>query len=126
MKTLQIVETAYRATFEEQDDTIVWLTHAMRGAGAELSMQLRANAVNYLVRAQSSEGLVIGYWRQANPPALAADLASLMAKGVPVYVVKEDMDERGIAEEATIPGAISVKQHEVASLIDRFDRVWHW
>ena len=37
MKTLQIIRTAYRATIEEQDDTVVWITRAMRGAGAELT-----------------------------------------------------------------------------------------
>lgn len=126
MKTLQIVHSAYRATLEEQDDTIVWLTHVLRGAGAELALLLRGNAVNYAVAAQQPVALAIGEWRQAHPPALAADLKGLHAKGVEIFAVKEDAHERGIAEGQLIDNVKLVPREGLARLVGGFERVWHW
>ena len=126
MKTLQIVDTAYRATLEEQDDTILWLTHVLRGAGAELALLLRGNAVNYAVAAQQPVELAIGDWRQSHPPALASDLKGLRDKGVEVFAVKEDLEERGITEAQLIDSVALVTRKRLAGLVGGFDRVWHW
>lgn len=126
MTTLQIVQTAYRATSEEQDDTIVWLTHAMRGAGAELAVLLKGNAVNYAVAAQQSPPLVFGAWRQTQPPRLATDLQSLQAKGVEVFAVREDLAERGITESMLIGSVGLVARERLGDFVARFPRVWNW
>ncbi len=126
MKALNIIETAYRATLEEQDDTIVWLTGAMRGAGADLDILLRRSAVNYAVTGQDASGLVFGEWRQTQPPRIADDLAGLIAKGVGVFVVSEDLEALGIARDSLVPGVRPVSRGEVAGLLRSHDQVWHW
>jgi hypothetical protein len=103
MRILTIVETAYRATLEEQDDTILWLTRALRNAGAELSVVLRGNAVNYAIR-QACPTLAIGKATITHPAQPNDDLVRLRAKGCPVYVVREDLAERGIDARAVYRG----------------------
>lgn len=126
MKALNIIETAYRATLEEQDDTVVWITHAMKGAGADLSVLLRGNAVSYGVKGQDASGLQFGGMRQTQPPRIADDVAGLIGKGVDVYVVDEDLQDRGIAPGALIGGLKSVTREQIPALLGRFDQVWHW
>ena len=126
MKTLSIIESAYRATLEEQDDTIVWLHGAMQSAGADLAVLLRGNAVNYLVTRQDAGGLSFGDWRQTQPPSVASDLAALAAKGVEVCYVAEDLADRGIERNELINGAQPVPRNAVADLVGRYGRVWYW
>lgn len=126
MKVLQIINTAYRATIEEQDDTVVWITHAMKGAGGDLDVLLRGNAVNYAVAAQNAEGLSFGEWRQTQPPQLARDVAGLVDKDVDVYLVDEDLRDRGLDDSRLIDGVRRIPRAELAGLVGNYDRVWHW
>ncbi len=125
-KTLQIIETAYRATLEEQDDPVVWITHAMKGAGADLDVLLRGNAVNYAVQSQDASGLAFGAKRQTQAPRIADDVKSLVDKGVGVFIVEEDVAERGLERTDLIAGLKPVSRVGVAKLFEKYVRVWHW
>ena len=126
MKVLNIVETAYRATLEEQDDPVVWILHAMKGAGADHSVVLSGNAVNYAVMAQGVPPLTFGDKVQKHAPRIAEQVAGLIAKGVDVMVVRECIDQRGIDEQELMGGLTMVKQAALPKVMGGFDQVWHW
>jgi sulfur relay (sulfurtransferase) DsrF/TusC family protein len=127
MKVLNIVDTAYRATLEEQDDTIVWITAAMRtNANAPVDLLLRGNAVNYAVKAQDANGLSFGDQHQTQPPQLAKDLEKLREKGAKIFLVREALRERGIEDGELIAGLEFVARDALARLFGEYDQVWHW
>lgn len=125
-KVLQVIESAYRATIEEQDDTVVWLTHAMKNVGADVAVLLRAHAVNYAIGGQDSSGLVFGGKPQTQPPRVYDDLGKLMKNGVSVFVVAEDVAERGIEVGDLLPGVTAVSRRKLPELYEGYDRIWSW
>lgn len=126
MKILNIIEAAYRGTIEEQDDTILWLTNIMQGAGGDFTVLVRGNAINHCIKAQDSSGLSFGSWHQMQPPRLADDTASLMTKGVEVCYVAEDAAERGLRPGDMVSGVKPIGRDAVAGLCNAHDQVWHW
>lgn len=126
MKVLQMVSCAYRATIEEQDDTILWLTQAMRNAGADIDVLLTGNAVNYALPAQDASGITFGAWRQTQPPRIEDDIARMLDKGVRVVALAEDLQERGLKREMIAPGIEVLARGDAAAMLADYDQVWRW
>ena len=125
-KQLHVVEVAYRATLEEQDDPVIWLCHAMRGAGAEIDVVLAGNAVAYAVRGQAVAPLAIGGRQQQRAPDLAGDLEGLMARQVACYYVEEDAAERGVDAGSLLDGLVPVSRAKLATLFAGYEQVHRW
>jgi intracellular sulfur oxidation DsrE/DsrF family protein len=125
-KVLSIVETAYRATIEEQDDTVLWLTHMLKTNGLDMTVLLRANAVNYLVAGQDGSGLHIGDIVLDHAPHLDGDVKGLVDHGVPVLFVQEDLSERGITDDRLIDGVKAIGRSDLPALLGEFEHIWRW
>jgi len=126
LKLLAVVETAYRATLEEQDDPVLWLTQVLRNNGADIHVLLRGNAVNYGVRGQDASGLRFGEVAQTNPPNIERDIGGLLAKGTSVFVVSDDVKARGIDSDEILGGLRAVTQADLPELFGGYDQIWHW
>jgi hypothetical protein len=126
VKTLNIISNAYRATLEEQDDTIVWLTHAMRYAGADVDILLRGPAVNYVVKGQEVAPLSIGGREQKHAPDVYGQVETLAGKGAKVYVLAEDVKGRGLRQSPRLDAAELVSIGDLPELFEGYEQIWHW
>jgi sulfur relay (sulfurtransferase) DsrF/TusC family protein len=126
-KSLNIVESAYRAVMEEQDDTILWLLAAMQAAGGAHTVVLRGNAVNYAIAGQGAPGLTVGEWKQTQAPKIDRDVADLIeTRKIPVYVVEEDLAERGISGSELVAGVTLLSRRALPALCGEYEIVSHW
>jgi hypothetical protein len=126
-KTLNIIESAYRAVMEEQDDTILWLLAAMQSAGAEHTVVLRGHAVNYAVAGQGAPGLTIGGWKQTQAPRMDNDVIDLIERRkIPVFVIDEDLAARGIERGELVPGIQLLSAKVLPQRMAEYELVSHW
>jgi hypothetical protein len=121
MRTLNILSSTDGAGLEERDDTVVWLTHALKSAGAQVDLLLRGTAANYVIGRPA-----FGSPKHAHAPDIFGQIAALIHKGVGVFVVSEELRRRGLSDAARLPGAKELAEISVAEFIGGYDRVWRW
>ena len=126
MKVLQVLDQAYRTVVEEQDDTILWLSQSMRGAGADICILLSGHAVSYAVLSKTQPALKIGQWKQMQPANIHQDISRLQKQDVPIFAVKEDLEARGLGDVSIHPGIELIDRSGLTNLYENVDQVWHW
>ena len=126
MRILNIVETAYRATLEEQDDTAVWISFMLIKNGANIDLLLRGNAVNYAVKGQDASMLQMGGKPLTHPPDLGRDLDLVHQQGARVLVVQDDLEHRGIEADELIDCVTPVAEADLGRLMGEYQALWAW
>lgn len=95
-------------------------------AGQQMTLVLREDAVNYAVRGQDGTGIKIAGTPIQPGFLIETDLKSVNQSNIPVYVVREDLRERGIKPEEVIEGVKLMRRKELGKLVEQFDSVWNW
>lgn len=126
MKILSIIETAFRATLEEQDDAALWCNGALQKASLTIDLLIRGNAVNYVVSGQNPKGVRIGASTVEKPRILDEDLLRIKSAGAAIQVVREDLEERGIPLDSVSREFELVSRSQVTDIVRQYDQVWHW
>jgi hypothetical protein len=99
----------------------------MQAAGGAHTVVLRGNAVNYAISGQGAPGLTVGEWKQTQAPRMDRDVADLIEnRKIPVYVIEEDLAERGIASDELVPGVKLVSRRSLPILFAEYEIVSHW
>ena len=111
-RILSIVESAYRDTPGRENDAL-WVAAALESSGAVVSILLRGNAVNYVVRTGDGAGA-------------AEKIETLTGKGVMVYAVREDARDRGLDPGRVVSGIEFISRTDIADLVEKHDRIWYW
>jgi sulfur relay (sulfurtransferase) DsrF/TusC family protein len=131
MRVLQILDQAFRTTVEEQDETILWLIQCMMKQAQSASencmdLLLTDHAVYYAYQTQRQPALRIGDWQQTQPADISRDIQNLKQAGVSVFIVYEDLWERGLDLAPVTEGIDVINRHELPQLFTRADQIWHW
>jgi hypothetical protein len=99
----------------------------MQAAGARHTVVLRGNAVNYAVAGQGAPGLTVGRWKQTQAPRMDRDVLDLIEnRKIPVYLVEEDLADRGIARSELVRGVELVSRQDLPKLVAEHEVVCHW
>jgi sulfur relay (sulfurtransferase) DsrF/TusC family protein len=69
----------------------------------------------------------VGEWKQTQAPKMDRDVLDLIEKRkIPVYVIAEDLADRGIEQSELVPGVEMLSRTALAGLFANYAVVNHW
>ncbi len=95
-------------------------------ASQHLTLLLRDDAVNYAVRGQDGSGIKVAGAVVQPGFMIETDLKAVQQTKIPVFVIREALEARGIEPDELIPGVQLLSNNEFGKFVDRFDTVWNW
>ncbi len=123
---LNIVSNSYRATLEEQDDTVIWLALTLKTNGAAADLILRGTSVNYGIANQSCKALNIASWKQKNPPDFVRDLRLVHERGMNIFYISEDAAQLGLERHELLEFLHPISLKDLPKIFAQYDYVWQW
>ena len=82
--------------------------------------------IDIFVKPQDCPRVRIGSVTINHPARPNEDLKRLQDKGVAVFAIREDLEERGINLSSCLSGVNLIRRNDIALLLDDYDQVWHW
>jgi sulfur relay (sulfurtransferase) DsrF/TusC family protein len=110
----------------EDSDIGLFASAFAPATGAQMTILLSEDAVNYGVRGQQGTGIKIAGAPVQPGFLIETDVQSVQDSKIPVYAIREDLEERGIREDELVKGITIMNRRELAKLVDQFDTVWNW
>jgi sulfur relay (sulfurtransferase) DsrF/TusC family protein len=95
-------------------------------AGAQMTILLAEDAVNYGVRGQEGTGIKIAGAPVQPGFLIETDVQSVQQANIPVYAVREDLEERGLTQGDLVPGLNLLSRRDYGKFVDQFDTIWNW
>jgi hypothetical protein len=125
-RVLSVIDSAYRACQEEQDDAGLWFSAAVKNAGVNMTILLTGNAVNYAVEGSSETPFTVAGGRIEHPFVPAHDLERMSRTGVEIFLLREDAEERGLDVDSLLGVVTVIPRSRLAGLFGQYDSIWHW
>ena len=126
-KVLAIFEKPIYLSFEPNDPHLLHVGFGSVSSGVKVNVLLRGSAVNYAGENQHQAQAKLLGQPLCEVETSPAKVLELIAKsGGELYVVKEDLEKRGLAQGNIIPQAKLVSHADVASLVVANDATFVW
>lgn len=124
VRTLVVVERAFRGAVEQQFAHVLWLVHALHRQ-SPLTLLLRGLAGTYALAREPAAPVSLAGRDWGLAPDYQASIGRLVSDGAPVLVPAASLRELGFQDRPLLPGVRAVTADEIVTLAETCQRWWY-